>query len=180
MFLLKYFVNNAETDDEKLYFLNNFAEAIFTSFYMQVMFSEFELTIHERLEKGEALSVNFLNNLWGDITIKYFGPDYTLDEETKAYWTRIPHFYVYNFYIYRYATSIAVANEFSKNILNKEEGALEKYNSFLSAGNSDYPLAILKQAGIDMTGSGLYDNLLSEFNNALIEMEEILKKQGKI
>ncbi|MFH1522356.1 MAG: oligoendopeptidase F [Patescibacteria group bacterium] len=178
--MLKYFINNAQTDDEKLYYLNNFAEAVYSSFYTQVMFSEFELKIHERIEKGEALSADFLDNLWGDIVIKYAGPDYILDEEVKSTWVRVPHFYVYDFYVYRYATSMAAANEFAKRILNGEDGVSEKYNVFLSAGSSDYPLEILKQAGIDMTNSDLYDNLLSEFNNTLTEMEIILKKQGRI
>ena len=73
---------------------------------------------------------------------------------------------------------MAAANEFTKRILGGEEGALDKYSWFLTTGRSDYPLEILKQSGIDMTSSAPYDNLLSEFNNTLTEMETILKKQG--
>lgn len=178
--LSKYFANNASTDNEKLYYLNAFVDTVFSYFYTQVMFSEFELTIHERVEKGEALSVDYLNNLWGELLVKYLGPDYKLDEETRVSWARVPHFYIYDFYVYRYATSIAAANEFSKMVLSGDKNSSEKYASFLSSGKSDYPLEILKKSGIDMTSSKPYTNLLSDFNDALTEMETILKKQGKI
>jgi len=178
--LMKHFINNAKTDNEKLYYLNIFANSIFISFYSQAQYSEFELAIHERIEEGEAISADYLNNLWADITIRYFGPDYVIDEEVKAKWIRVPHFYLFDFYVYRYSTSMAAANEFAKRILTGKENALEDYITFLSSGKSDYPLELLKQAGVDMTSTENYDNLLSDFNNTIIEMEVILKKQGKI
>ena len=178
--VMKYFINNAKTDNEELYYLNNFATAIFSLFYSQVEFSEFELAIHERIEDGQAISAEYLNNLWADNTAKYFGEDYTSDEEVKYTWERISHFYVHDFYVYRYAASMAAANEFADQILNDKPGALDRYYTFLSAGKSDYPLEILKKAGIDMSEEKIYDNLLSDFNNAVIKMEEILTRQGKI
>ncbi|MFA5742851.1 MAG: oligoendopeptidase F [Candidatus Paceibacterota bacterium] len=177
LLLMKYMINKAASDDEKLYYLDQLAGLIYKTFYTQTMFSEFEKSIHDRVEGGEALSVDSLNQLWGDVLVKYYGPDYVLDDFSKIGWSRIPHFY-YNFYLYKYATSISAANQLVKNIFDQKPGAQEKYIKFLSAGSSDYPVDLLKNAGIDMTMSDPIENLVKDFGTIVDEMELIIKKES--
>ncbi len=175
--LMDYLIKNAKSDDERLYLLNMQIDNIRGTVYTQVMFAEFEQTIHEKVEAGEALSADYLNNLWLDLITKYYGPDYTVDDVAKTGWSRIPHFYM-NFYVYKYATSMSAANELVNNIIANKPQATEKYLTFLAAGGSDYPVDILKAAGVDMTSSAPVDNLLIYFGELVDEFEATLAKKA--
>ncbi|MEM6851254.1 MAG: M3 family oligoendopeptidase, partial [Pseudomonadota bacterium] len=105
--LEEYMIANAETRDEKLYYLGYALEAMRGSFYRQTMFSEFESAIHEAVENGEALTGARMSSIYGDLLRRYHGHDegvMTIDDAYAAEWAYIPHFY-YDFYVYQYATS---------------------------------------------------------------------------
>ena len=85
-----------------------------------------------------------------------------------------------NFYVYKYATGISAAYPLSQAILKGEKGAREKYLEFLKAGDSNYPIEILKNAGVDMSSTKPVDELLKLFNQLVDDMEKILKEEGKI
>ncbi|WAM37329.1 oligoendopeptidase F [Caldicellulosiruptor acetigenus] len=176
LLMINYLLKKAKSDDERLYLLNTLVENIRGTVYTQVMYAEFEKEIHERVEKGEALSAETLSDIWGSLMKKYYGDNFEVDKLATLWWARIPHFYM-NFYVYKYATSMAAANEVVKNI---EKGDTAKYIEFLKAGSSDYPINVLKKAGVDMTSTKPVDNLLTYFGQLVDEMEKILKKQGKI
>ena len=145
------------------------------------MYSEFEKAIHERVEKGDALSADVLNSLWKDLMIKYYGSDFEADDYASLWWSRIPHFYM-DFYVYKYATAIAASNQLVDGMVNGEDNdrKIEKYLEFLKAGSSDYSIETLKKAGVDMTTSQPVDNLIKHFDELVNEMENILHTQGKI
>ncbi len=179
MLVLRYLLDNAKDDPARLYYLNQIAESIRGTFFAQVMYAEFEKAIHERVEKGEALSVDSLNEMWKATVVKYYGDDFLMDDAGQLVWARIPHFY-YNFYVYQYATGIAASNQFVKNIKDNKPGAADKYLAFLKAGSSGYPVDLLKASGVDMTSNAPVDNLLADFSDTINKMEELLKKEGKI
>ncbi|KUO71630.1 MAG: oligopeptidase PepB [Clostridia bacterium BRH_c25] len=174
-----YMMKHAKSNQEKLYLINNMVENIRGSVYTQIMYAEFEKVIHEKVEAGEALSADSMNELWGKLMEKYYGADFEVDPLVKLWWSRIPHFYM-NFYVYNYATGIAGAYPLSQGILKGEKGAVDKYMGFLKAGDSDYPVEILKSAGVDMTSTKPVDDLLKLFNELVDEMEQILREEGKI
>ena len=176
LLLMDYLIKNAKNDDEKLYLLNKQIDNIMGTIYTQVMFSEFEQTVHDMVEKGEPLSADVLNNLWLSLIKKYNGDAFTVDENSKYGWSRIPHFYM-NFYVYKYATSMSASFELVNNILEKKDGAVDKYLEFLAAGGSDYPVEILKKAGVDMNTSEPVDNILEYFGELVDEMEKLLEKK---
>ncbi len=180
LIMTKYLMKNAKSDDEKLYLLNQLVDNIKGTVYTQVMFSEFEKIVHEKMEAGEPLSAKSLSQIYGDLQVKYNGDTFLLDDEASIGWAKIPHFYS-NFYVYKYATSMAASNEIVKNILDgKDKNAVNNYLNFLKAGSSVYPVDALKKAGVDPTKTTSIDNLLIEFGQYVDEMETILKKQGKI
>ncbi|MGH4125265.1 MAG: oligoendopeptidase F [Clostridium sp.] len=180
LLITKYQIKNAKNDDEKLYLLNQLVDNIKNTVYTQVMFSEFEKIAHEKLEAGEPLSAKSLGKIYGDLQIKYHGDSYVLDEVSSVSWAKVSHFYR-NFYVYKYATSMAASNEIVKNILDgKDKNATENYFNFLKTGSSEYPVDALKKAGVDPTKTTSIDNLLTEFGQYVDQMETILKKQGKI
>ncbi|MDS1029143.1 oligoendopeptidase F [Bacillota bacterium LX-D] len=173
-FLLNnYLIEHAATEQEKLFYVNHLLETIRNTFFTQVMYSEFEQQIHERIEKGEALSAQTLNDMWKRLLQKYYGPDMVIDNEATSGWARIPHFY-YNFYVFKYATSIAAANTLVQGISSGDKAATEKYLNFLKAGDSDYPVEILKQAGVHMESPQVINDLLTKFDQLVAEMEKLV------
>ncbi|MBU0473992.1 MAG: oligoendopeptidase F [Bacteroidetes bacterium] len=150
--LLDYLIEKAESKDEKLSLIEKNINNIVTTFYRQTLFAKFEQIVHEINYKGEALTPDVLSKLYGELHLQFWGSEMTLDDEETYTWARVPHFY-YNFYVYQYATSFAASETLSQKIKNEGNVAVEKYLSFLHAGSSDYPIEVLKKAGIDMTTS---------------------------
>lgn len=162
-----------ETDrDKKKYLLNHYLEQFRGTVFRQTMFAEFELKIHSLVEQGGALTREVLDNLYLELNKKYYGEDIVLDEGIEREWQKIPHMY-YDFYVFQYATGYSAAASFTKSILEGKEGALESYKSFLKSGSSDYPIDILKKAGIDMTSPEPVKEALELFDR-LLDMYESL------
>lgn len=175
MLLMDYLLKHAKNKAEKLYLLNYYIEMIQGTFYTQVMFAEFERDAHARAEAGEALSAKSLRQMYRDIYKKYNGPDLVVDSLDDLSCLRISHFYS-NFYVYKYATSLAAASAISQKILVGDQDALKRYIELLEAGESDYPLELLKRAGVDMASPQpinatveLFADLVDEFEKLLLE-----------
>lgn len=165
---------NEETDkNKKLYLINQELEQIRTTVFRQLMFAEFELMTHEKLETGDSLTANDLSEIWVELNKKYFGKDIIVDEEIAIEWARIPHFYS-DFYVYQYATGYAAASAFSKAILTGEKDSIEKYKGFLKAGGSKYPIDAIKDGGVDMTTSKPLESTLERFNELLDMLETLV------
>jgi len=179
LIMTEYLLENAKNNEEKLYLINSLIENIRGTVYTQIMYAEFEKLIHERVENGEALSVDSLKAMWKELMQKYYGENFEVDELVTLWWARIPHFYM-NFYVYKYATGMAAAYPLSQALTKGEAGAAEKYLEFLKAGDSDFPVDILKNAGVDMTATKPVDDLLKLFSDLVDQMEQLLKEEGKI
>lgn len=171
--LLDYLTKNAESDNEKLYLLEKYLNNITSTFYRQVMFAEYEKIVYDKAESGEALTPNVLSKLYKDIYQKYWGTEMTVGEDEKYTWARIPHFF-YNFYVYQYATGFAASEVLAKKVKTEGKPAVEKYLNFLKAGSSDYPINILKSAGVDMNSPEPVLAVSAKMNEILDEMENVL------
>ncbi|MED4165049.1 M3 family metallopeptidase, partial [Halalkalibacterium halodurans] len=114
-----------------------------------------------------------LSKLYYDLNVKYFGDEIVIDKEIGLEWARIPHFY-YNFYVYQYATGYSAATALAKQILEDGAPVVERYLDFLKAGSSQYPIDILKHAGVDMTSKKPIQEALSLFEKTLDEIEALL------
>lgn len=172
--LNRYCSENAKTKEEKAYYLNNLLENFRTTLIRQTMFAEFELQIHDLEEKGEVLTEELLCSTYLKLNKQYFSDEVISDDLIKLEWARIPHFYT-SFYVYKYATGIAVASKIVSDILSNKENALENYIEFLSSGGNDYPLEILKKVGIDIANDDTIDKALEMFRQTLNEFKEIAK-----
>ena len=168
--LMDYLIKNEKDKLKRLYLINQQLEGIRATVFRQTMFAEFELIVHERMEAGEALSSEELCAIYHDLNVKYFGKEMIVDSEIDMEWARIPHFYR-DFYVYQYVTGFAAANSFSNKILKEGAAAVEKYKGFLKAGGSDYPIAILKAAGVDMTTPKPLEDTIDKFDELLKMLE---------
>ncbi len=173
MLLMDYLLKNTRDKAQRLYLLNYYIEMIQGTFYTQVMFAEFEKEAHQKAEAGEALSASSLRKIYREIYRKYHGPDLTLDSLDDLSCLRISHFYR-NFYVYQYATSLAAASAFSKKILNGDKKALRRYIELLEAGESDYPINLLKKAGVDMSSPEPINATIQLFADLVDQLEKLL------
>lgn len=169
--LINYLINKEKDKNKKLFLINHELEQIRGTVFRQVMFAEFEKLTHEIMESGMPLTSDDLCKVYRDLNIKYFGDKIVIDKEIDMEWSRIPHFYR-DFYVYQYATGYSAANSFAKKILDEEERAVEKYTGFLKSGGSDYPINILKNAGVDMTTSKPLEDTIERFNKLLDMLEQ--------
>lgn len=168
--LINYLINKEEDKSKKLYLINQQLEQIRTTVFRQVMFAEFEKITHENIEKGVPLTTDDLSKTWHELNVKYFGPEMIVDEEIDMEWARIPHFYR-DFYVYQYATGYAAANSFATQILKNGDKSVEAYKEFLKSGSSDYPINVLRKAGVDMTTPKPLEDTIERFNE-LMDMIE--------
>ncbi|WP_445614302.1 oligoendopeptidase F [Geobacillus sp. YF-1] len=168
-----YLLKTIDDNKKRLYLLNHYLEGFRGTVFRQTMFAEFEHLIHLKEQQGEALTAETLTSLYYDLNQKYFGSDMVVDKEIGLEWARIPHFY-YNYYVYQYATGFSAATALSRQILEEGEPAVKRYIDFLKAGSSDYPIEVLKKAGVDMTSAEPIRQACQVFAEKLEEFERLL------
>lgn len=169
-----YLLKTIDDDKKRLYLLNHYLEGFRGTVFRQTMFAEFEHLIHQKAQNNEALTADSLTKEYYELNKKYFGDeDIVIDEEIGLEWSRIPHFY-YNYYVYQYATGFSAATALSKQILQEGQPAVDRYIEFLKSGSSDYPIEVLKKAGVDMTSSKPIEDACKVFEEKLNEMENLL------
>ena len=173
--LVEHIVKEEKDSTFKKYILDQHLDGLKGTLYRQTLFAEFELLIHDEVEKGKSLTADFLDETYLKLTREYYGHDkgvMEVEEFMKNEWSYIPHFY-YNFYVYQYATGIIASMALAKKVLGNEEGAKERYLNFLKAGGSDYPLNILKKAGVDLTSEEPVKKALERFNDIVEELKKL-------
>jgi len=124
-------------------------------FFIMPTLARFELEIHERVEKGMALTADSLNHLMADLISEVYGSEVEVSERNRerigSTWGQF-HTHLYsNFYVFQYATGIAGANHLAEKVASGDAGAVRNYLAFLKSGGSMYPLEGLKLAGVDMS-----------------------------
>ena len=171
--LSEYQINNETDKKKKAELIYELLEMIRATFFRQSMFAEFEKTVHEKIEKGEMLASEDLNNIYYKLNEKYFGKDIIIDDEIKYEWARIPHFYT-DFYVYKYATGISSAICIATKILNKEEGFVEKYINMLSQGCTKKSVELLKMVDVDLENPATYKATTDFYKNKIEELEKLI------
>ena len=166
-----------EVDDDKARFaiLNHYLDGFKSTIFRQAQFAEFEDIIHKADQAGEVLTSDYLNQVYADLNEKYYGLSKADNPEIQYEWARIPHFY-YNYYVYQYATGFAAASYLADKVVHGTQADIDCYLDYLKAGNSDYPLNVIKKAGVDMTTSAYLDAAFRIFEERLDELEALIEK----
>ncbi len=176
-----FMVKNAKSDKEKLYLLGSYLELLRTTVFRQTQFAEFEWDMHKMAESGEPITGETLSKMYYNIVKKYYGNDegYCIVDPYIAYeWEFIPHF-MYNYYVYQYSTSLIYATAFAEKILKEGKPAVDKYYNILKGGCSDYPIELIKKAGIDPLSAEPFKLTMDKMNRVMDQIEEILAKEKK-
>ncbi len=163
-------------DRARLSLLVHELDGIRGTVFRQAQFAEFELKMHESAERGEPLTGESLGALYEDINRRYYGHDEGIcivDPDIRHEWAHIPHFY-YDFYVYQYATSYTASSALAEMILGGDRQSRDRYLRLLEAGGSDYPIDLLKRAGIDMTTPAPFELAMRRMNRIIDAVEGIL------
>jgi oligoendopeptidase F len=179
MLLSDYMVSHAKSDAEKLFYLGQELELIRVDFFRQTLFAEFQVAIHDAIEKGGSLSGERMTDMYCGLLKKYYGDSQGVLKVDAAYcseWMYIPHFY-YGFYVYQNATSLAGAAAFADALQKEGAPAQARFIAMLKAGSSDYPYALYKKAGLDMATPAPYEALAARMTRIMDEIEEIKAKK---
>ena len=164
-----------ETDPKKRFaILNHYLDGFKGTVFRQTQFAEFEQAIHKADQDGTVLTSEYLNTLYADLNEKYYGIKKEDNHFIQYEWARIPHFY-YNYYVFQYATGFAAASYLAERIVHGEEADKEAYLNYLKAGNSDYPLNVIKKAGVDMESKDYLTAAFKVFEERLAELEKLVE-----
>lgn len=167
-----YMMEHAQTEDERLYHLENMLNMFRATFFDQTMYAEFEDKAYQTVEAGNSLDGEALSDLWVQILNTYRGDSIKLFDDARYQWTMVPHFY-YNYYVYQYATAVTYAASICQRISSGEEGAVEDYLAFLKLGRSKSPQELLAVAKVDPLDSQTYQLALEFFRNLVDEYEQL-------
>jgi oligoendopeptidase F len=180
--LLNHMLKVEDREEVRLSLLGNYLDNARATVFRQVQFAEFELRIHELAEKGTALTGDQLNSIYLNMVREYHGHEKgvcTVEEVIQSEWTYIPHFY-YNFYVYQYATSYIASTALSEKAIAGDTSAVDRFLDLLAAGGSDYPINLLKKAGVDMTSSQPLDSMMAQLNRVMDEIEKLATHLGRL
>ncbi|NGX31291.1 MAG: Oligoendopeptidase F, plasmid [Chlamydiae bacterium] len=173
--LFAHLLKQAKTDKEKAALLAMRLDDVRATLFRQTMFAEFELWMHETIE-ATPLTSQLLCQKYYALNKAYFGSGVNVDQEIEIEWARIPHFY-FNFYVFNYATSYCIAQTFAKQILAGNEKAKKGYLTLLKSGGSKFPIDLLKELGLDLTTSKVFDTALKDFAKKTKELKTLLHKK---
>ena len=169
--LMKHLIANESDPEMKKYLIAKHIEDFRTTLFRQTMFAEFEDMTHKAVEAGETLTAGWLCEKYNELNSRYFGPALSEDDLIKYEWARIPHFYN-AFYVYKYATGYSAASAISDIIL--KDGP-DDYLRFLTTGESDHPIELLRIAGVDMSSPEPVNNAMKTFAALVGQLEELTK-----
>ena len=179
--LMQKMLSEASSAGERAYLLSSYLDEFRGGFYRQASFADFEARAHAKVEAGEALTADLLNNLYADVFADYYGDAVHANELNQVEWSRIPHFLRSdNFYVYQYSTSFVAATALAKMIIEEGEPARERYLTMLKSGSNDYPIALLKKAGIDMTSTAPMEATIAVFEDLVDQLEVALDEMNAL
>ena len=168
-------LEEVEDDATRFAILNHFLDGFRGTVFRQTQFAEFEHAIHKADQEGQVLTSEFLNDLYAELNEKYYGLKKEDNPQIQYEWARIPHFY-YNYYVFQYSTGFAAASALAEKIVYGTQEDKDKYINYLKTGNSDYPLNVIKKAGVDMEKEDYLNAAFAVFERRLDEFEALVEK----
>ena len=172
--LTNYFLATETNPKIRAYVLNYYLDGFKGTVYRQTQFAEFEQWLHEQDAAGESLTADRLSKYYLALNQRYYGNAVVSDPQIADEWARIPHFY-YNYYVYQYATGFAAASTLAERISTKQPGAVKDYLGYLQAGSSEFPIEVMRNAGVDMTKTDYLEAAFKLFEQRLTEFETLIK-----
>lgn len=172
---LDYMLSITKSKDEKIVLLQKAIDNLIATFYRQALFAHYEYLANLKYESGEVIDEEVLSNIMKDLYLKYYGLDLSKEELKKYVWAYIPHLFRSPFYVYQYATSYAASALIYENVSKGTPHAFDKYINLLRSGGSDYPVNLLKKAGVDLTKPDAFKAVARRLDELVSMLGDLLK-----
>jgi oligoendopeptidase F len=165
---------------ERIVLLQHAIDDMVGTFYRQCLFADYELQAHRLAEQGEPITAEALSRIYFDLLKAYHGDAMVYDDASQITWARVPHFYGSPFYVYQYATCYASSAQLIRQITSgsteqRREG-VEKFLTLLRAGGSDYPMKLLKRAGVDLGTPDPAEAVVAQLDLRVSQLEAEIAK----
>ena len=175
--LLDHLLERADSREERIVLLQHAIDNITSTFYTQVMFADFELAVHRRVEQDQAITADVLSALYRERFETYYGDSVDLEELTAITWARIPHFFNSPYYVYQYATCFASAAQLAQAMTGKDAAAgaaRQRYLELLASGGSDHPMTLLQRAGADLSDPATVRAVVDQLDKLVTQLESVV------
>ena len=176
--LLEYMLAHSTDPTERIVLLQHAIDNITGTFYTQVMFADYELRAHRLVEQDQPMTAETLTELYTQLLKDYYGDAIDLNPYTGITWSRIPHFFNSPFYVYQYATCFASAAKIAKQIMGggkESSGARDRFLNLLRSGGSDYPMELLRTAGVDLSQPDTVQAVVEQLDDLVTRLEKELE-----
>jgi oligoendopeptidase F len=174
-FLLEHLLKQTTDPKERFLLLQHAVDQIVGTFYTQVLFADYELQAHRRVEAGEPVTTEVLNGIYKGLLKDYYGDAVTIDDFYQWTWARISHFFNSPYYVFQYATCFASSAQLFKAMTTGDEAsktaATARYLELLSSGGNDHPMAQLKKAGVDLSQRATVQAVVDQLDELVTRME---------
>jgi oligoendopeptidase F len=172
--LLEYLLARSTDPIERIVLLQHAIDNIAGTFYTQVLFADYERRAHRLAEEDKPITSEILTDIYRGLLNEYYGDALDLNELTGITWSRIPHFYNSPYYVYQYATCFASAARLAQEIMGGNTGARDMYLDLLRAGGSNYPMELLKSAGVDLSQPDTVRAIVNQLDGLVTRLEQEL------
>jgi oligoendopeptidase F len=176
--LLEHWLATTTDRQEQIVLLQHAIDNITSTFYTQVLFADFELATHVRVEQDGPITAEVLNDLYKERFDAYYADSVDMEDLTPATWARIPHFFNSPYYVYQYATCFASAAKLAREIGSgpaaSREEARTRYLELLASGGSDHPMTLLKRAGVDLSEPSTIQAVIDQLDSLVSRLEELI------
>jgi oligoendopeptidase F len=172
--LLEYMLARSSDPIERIVLLQHAIDNIAGTFYTQVLFADYERRAHLLAERDQPITSEILTEMYRGLLTDYYGDALDLNEQTGITWARIPHFFNSPYYVYQYATCFASAARLAQEVMHGDEAARERYLNLLRAGGSDYPMELLKAAGVDLSQPHTVRAIVDQLDDLVSRLEKEL------
>jgi len=161
---------------ERIVLLQHAIDDIVGTFFRQCLFADYELQAHRLAEQGEPITAETLSRVYFDLFKAYHGDSMTYDDSAQITWARVPHFFGSPYYVYQYATCYASSAQLIQKItssdVNERREGVERFLDLLRAGGSDYPMNLLKRAGVDLSTPAPAEAVVRQLDKRVTQLEE--------
>jgi oligoendopeptidase F len=176
--LLEYMLAHSTDPTERIVLLQHAIDNITGTFYTQVMFADYELRAHRLAEQDQPITAEILTETYTQLLKDYYGDAIDMNPFTGITWSRIPHFFNSPYYVYQYATCFASAAKIAKQIMGggkDAEPARTRFLDLLRSGGSDYPMELLRKAGVDLSQPDTVLAVVDQLDDLVTRLERELE-----
>ena len=153
-------------------------ESSFATVFRQVAMNRFEEEAHAARRSRGELATETISALWLESQRAMFSGSVTLTDDYGIWWSYITHFIHVPGYVYAYAFGDLLVRALYGRYQSAGKDFPARYIAMLTAGGSDWPAAIVKPLGVDLSDPGFWAQGLELMEAMVAQAESLAGKIG--